>query len=349
VLALEADAQSLNYARSQGFIVEERIALQTLGLSVVRLRAPGGERLRLSLERLRSGDPNTAYDYNHIYRVTQSPRPSAQPRRRATPSPAPAVVRPPPAPSVAIGMIDGPIAPAHPSLRAAAIEQRVFARGRASGDVAHGTAVASLLVGQDRPAFAGGAPGARLFAGAVVSQEAKGGDLATADAMVRALDWLTAQGAAVINISMAGPPNALVEDAVKRTQARGAIIVAAVGNDGPAAPPRFPAAYDGVVGVTAVDSRDGVYRRAGRGQHVDLAAPGVDVAVAVPGAGYAVKSGTSFAAPHVAAALAQSHRRPDPAAARAAVEKVAAQAADRGDRGKDPVYGAGIYRPGGKP
>jgi subtilisin family serine protease len=187
-----------------------------------------------------------------------------------------------------------------------------------------------------------------LLAGAVVSQETAGGDLASADAMVKALDWLVAQGAPVINVSMAGPPNQLVEDAVRRTIQRGALVVAAVGNDGPAAPPRYPAAYEGVVGVTAVDARDSVYRRAGRGPHVDMAARGVDVAVAAPGAGYTQKSGTSFAAPQVAAALAKAHRRPDPQRARAALDAVSANVEDRGDNGKDPVYGLGVYRSGGK-
>lgn len=114
-------------------------------------------------------------------------------------------------------------------------------------------------------------------------------------------------------------------------------------------PPRYPAAYEGVVGVTAVDARDGVYRRAGRGLHVDLAARSVDVSVAAPGSGYTQKSGTSFAAPQVAAALAKTLNRPDPQSARAAFDAVAASAPDRGDNGKDPVYGLGVYRAGGKP
>lgn len=232
LLALEENARSLNFARSQGFVIVERFRLETLGLSVVRLQTPKGAPLRVSLERLRSGDPNTAYDFNHIYHLSQT-RPN-QARRKPAPAATPAAALPV-LTQGAIGMIDGPVQTSHPALRPAVVEQRMFASGKATANTEHGTAVASLLVGQDGAGFKGGLPGARLLAGSVVSTASASGDLATADAMVKALDWLVAKGAPVINVSMAGPPNALVADAIKRTIRRGALVVAAVGNDGPAA------------------------------------------------------------------------------------------------------------------
>src|SRR3546814_15328799 len=78
----------------------------------------------------------------------------------------------------------------------------------------------------------------------------------------------------VINVSLVGPPNLLVRTAVTAVQRRGLIVVAAVGNDGPAAAPLYPAAYPGVVAVTGVDSNNRVLSEAGRGPHVDFAAPG---------------------------------------------------------------------------
>jgi subtilisin family serine protease len=239
-------------------------------------------------------------------------------------------------------MIDGAVSAAHPALRNARIEQRDFARATGPRPTEHGTAVASLLVGDDRPAFRGAAPGGRLFSASVVSSESDGASLAVADSMVRALDWLVASGAPVVNISLAGPPNLLLEDAVKRAAARGVIIVAAVGNDGPAAPPRYPAAYDGVLGVTAVDSAGGIYRRAARGGHVDLAAPGVNVIAASQAGRYGPKTGTSFAAPQVAAALARDYRRAEPVASQRVIAALTAGARDSGERGKDPVFGSGI-------
>ncbi|MES2135488.1 MAG: S8 family serine peptidase [Pseudomonadota bacterium] len=80
-------------------------------------------------------------------------------------------------------------------------------------------------------------------------------------------------------------------------------VVAAVGNDGPAAPPQYPASYPGVVAVTGVDAHGRALVEAGRATHLDFAAPGADMAAAVPGQGYAKVRGTSFASPLAAARL----------------------------------------------
>src|SRR5690606_13341212 len=145
---------------------------------------------------------------------------------------------------VSLGLIDGGVA-AHPSV-AGRVEQRGFARGAPSPS-RHGTAVASLLIGEGT--VRGAAPGARLLAADVYGAAPAGGK---ASAIARALGWLVQRGAAVVTISLVGPDNKLLALAVQRAQARGLLIVAAVGNDGPAAPPAYPAAYPGVLGVTGV-------------------------------------------------------------------------------------------------
>ena len=108
----------------------------------------------------------------------------------------------------------------------------------------------------------------------------------------------------MINISLVGPQNRVVQRAVQALRARGIEIVAAVGNDGPAAPPQYPASYPGVVAVTGVDARGRALPEAGKAGHLDFAAPGADMAAALPGQGYAKVRGTSFAAPLAAARLA---------------------------------------------
>jgi subtilisin family serine protease len=107
----------------------------------------------------------------------------------------------------------------------------------------------------------------------------------------------------VINISLVGPQNAVVAKAIGAVQRRGIRVVAAVGNDGPAAPPQYPASYPGVLAVTAVDARGHALPEAGKAAHLDFAAPGADMAAALPGQGYARVRGTSFAAPLAAARL----------------------------------------------
>jgi len=125
----------------------------------------------------------------------------------------------------------------------------------------------------------------------------------SATAIVRALGWLAAHHPQVITISLVGPSNRLVQRAIQAVQARGIEVVAAVGNDGPAAPPQYPASYPRVVAVTGVDARGRALVEAGRATHLDFAAPGADMAAALPGQGYARVRGTSFAAPLAAARL----------------------------------------------
>ncbi|MBR7619661.1 S8 family serine peptidase [Phenylobacterium sp. 20VBR1] len=124
--------------------------------------------------------------------------------------------------------------------------------------------------------------------------------------------------------------------------ARGHLVVAAVGNDGPAAPPLYPAAYPGVVSVTGVDGRRKVLPEAGRGGHVDFAAPGSDMARASTQGGYVALRGTSFAAPLVAGRLALDLSGPDRAGAARAITDLSRQATDLGARGPDPIYGNGL-------
>src|SRR3546814_16769442 len=84
----------------------------------------------------------------------------------------------------------------------------------------------------------------------------------------------------VVGFSLVGPANPLVARIVEKVLARGTRIVAPVGNDGPAAPPAFPASSKGVIAVTGVDARDRALVEAGRGLHLRYAAPGAAIAAA---------------------------------------------------------------------
>jgi subtilisin family serine protease len=119
-------------------------------------------------------------------------------------------------------------------------------------------------------------------------------------------------------------------------------LVAAVGNDGPAAPPLYPASYPHVIGVTAVDAQRRVLIEAARGNQVMFAARGADMPAADSGGKYAAIRGTSFAAPVVAALLAQSVTAPDLSSANAAIEALAHSAVDLGPQGRDLTYGFGL-------
>jgi subtilisin family serine protease len=145
-----------------------------------------------------------------------------------------------------------------------------------------------------------------------------------------------------VNISLVGAKSVLLTGLVRAMTQRGFLLVAAVGNDGPTAPPLFPAAYPDVVGVTGVDAKRRVLPEACRGEQVDFAAWGAEFSAAAIGGGYEELRGTSFATPIVAALLALSLQAPDPAAAQAAVSGLAATAIDIGNNGVDPSYGKGL-------
>lgn len=156
-------------------------------------------------------------------------------------------------------------------------------------------------------------------------------------ALARALGWLTQSGSKVVTVSLVGPRNALVERAVAEAQDRGVVVVAAVGNDGPAAPPAYPASYTGVVAVTGVDRSERALIEAGRALHLDYAAPG-DRVYAFDGSGRIKRwRGTSFATPLVAARIAAALGRGGNWRAR-----TDAEARDLGARGHDDTYGRGL-------
>ena len=143
-------------------------------------------------------------------------------------------------------------------------------------------------------------------------------------------------------MSLAGPPNRVLEAAISAASERGMLVIAAVGNNGPAGEPLYPAAYAHVVGVTAVDSANRIYRYANRGRHVTFAAPGVRVKVADDGGGYSTESGTSMAAPYAAAIIAQAVAKGVAPSNDEVLAALKAAAIDLGDKDFDDVFGYGL-------
>lgn len=293
LVAIDPDPLSLQLASSAGFRVLADDTDPELGLRNVELAVPGGMAVTKALRLLHKIAPSLAADYDHLY------EPAGGGLRPIGGALAASAAISGGASGRTIGMIDGGVA-SHPSLAGARIEQNGFSGSpRPTG---HGTAVASLLVGDQGP-FHGAATGAQLYVADVYGGNQAAG---SASAIVRALGWLATHHPQVINISLVGPANLLVQRAIAAVQARGIEVVAAVGNDGPAAPPQFPASYPGVIAVTGVDAHGRALVEAGRASHLDFAAPGADMAAALPERGYARVRGTSFAAPLAAARLLEA-------------------------------------------
>lgn len=362
VLAYSPSAEALSLAVAAGFAIVRERELAGLGAKVVVLGAPPKMSTRRALAKLRQLDPVGTYDFNHLYissgevagHAMSSARPAqnpshalnvsdrwwersiriAQMERTAQAESAPSSQGAPSA--VRVGLVDGGVDTSHPVFEGVLIHRHGC--GDRPAPSPHGTAVASLIAGHAGK-FQGGAPGAELYAADIYCDRPTGGAM---DDIAEAIGWIVGQKVPVINVSLVGPKNALLEDVVRAASARGHLIVAAVGNDGPAARPLYPAAYPDVVGVTAVDVKQRVLLEACRGPHVDFAAPGADMAAAILSSAYSPVRGTSFAAPLVASLLAAQLHDPDKAAAQEAVASLARLAVDLGDKGVDTVYGNGL-------
>jgi len=337
VVALSPTQEALDRARAAGFGIGRTRALEGLDVTIVVLQAPAGMSTRRALERLREADPEGTYDYNHIY-LDSGEVAAAEPGE-------PAPVNMPvegagqqlaAVAGIKIGLIDGGVQRAHPVFTGVTIHEHGCAGGNIPSP--HGTAVASLLVGQTTD-FHGAAPGAELFSADVYCDLADGGAV---DLVAEAFAWMARRKVPVINISLVGPSNALLERIVKVVIKKGHIVVAAVGNDGPSAPPLFPAAYPNVIAVTGVDARRRVLVEACRGEHVDFSAPGSNMSAAGIETPFAKVRGTSFASPLVAGLLARSINAPGKERAESAVAMLVAQATDLGAKGTDKVYGNGL-------
>jgi len=296
-------------AKGYGVIAREDV----LGVGFVRLSVPRSRSLGQAIRELRKlGGKDVSADQLH------SPS-GAIPGHPAPPAPGNGPV---------VGVIDGGVAGA------------ALASGFASGAPRandHGTAVASLITGAGT--VRGGLSGARIASADVYGSDPAGGN---ATAIARAIGWMVQNRVSVVTISLVGPPNPVLGKVIAAAQARGTVIVAAVGNNGPAAPPAYPASYPGVVAVTGIDGRGRVLIESGRATHLDYAAPGADMlAMASNGRTMRVR-GTSFAAPFVAATIARFYSAPDPSGLRAAMTRVDSQARDAGSRGPDKLYGRGV-------
>ncbi|MES2048238.1 MAG: S8 family serine peptidase, partial [Pseudomonadota bacterium] len=276
-----------------------------------------------ALTQLQALDTGGVYDYNHVYTgsgaITAADSDAVT--AGASDKPKHMMDTPDSAAAVQVGLIDGGLDTRHIVFRNATVHR--WGCDNKPAPSAHGTAVASLMVGKAGH-FRGVVPGASLYAADVYCNTNTGGAV---DNIVGALAWFAKERIAVVNISLVGPPNQMLERGVRAMLSHGHMLVAAVGNDGPAAPPLYPASYPGVIGVSAVDVQGRVLPEAARGSQVMFAAPGNGiVAAAIGDPPYRVVRGTSFASPLVAAMLATYISQPNPVAARLALAQLARQA-----------------------
>src|ERR1700730_8349926 len=343
ILGLAPTEAAVDHARELGFLVDREQTIGGMNLRVVVFRAPQGLTTKKALRTLREADPGGSYDYNHINSggASGGPAPSRGTTEttgmaaRDAPTPVPPATSPAQS-RVRIGLLDSGVDLTHPVFRDSVVH--TSGCGNHAVPAAHGTAVASLLIGRS-DVFHGVQPDAELYAADVYCGRPTGGSV---DMLVAAFGWMVQEKVPVINVSLVGPKNLMLERVIGDLIAGGYVIVAAVGNDGPAAPPLYPASYPRVIGVTAVDAHRHVLIEAARGPQVMFASPGADLAAAGNDHAYAAVRRTSLAAPFVAGLRASGLAAPNSADAAAAVEQLAKTAVDLGPPGRDLTYGFGL-------
>jgi subtilisin family serine protease len=322
LVALDISPEALSKAQGRGFGLIAQDRLQSLDSIVTRLTVPASMTGDDALRMMKQIDPKGTFDFTHYYGLQYAPSGTADGGAKD--------VLPRKKDKLTIGLIDTGVM-SHAALKGASISSHDFGSGQGAIPLAHGTAIASILVSEGSSSLYV----ANIFRGGT------GKPFTSADAIVKALEWMVSNKVRVVNISLAGPRNAILDRLVEKSVGKGTIIVAAAGNGGPTAPPAYPAALRNVVAVTAVDANRRVYRYANQGRYITVAAHGVGEPAADTSGGIARFSGTSFATPHVSAWMARCLKSSGSADCAARLRK---KAIDLGAPGYDPVYGHGLIQ-----
>lgn len=313
VLVTAPSVEDIAALEQAGFRIAERSTIEGLEIDIIRLAVPAGMTLARAQQRAREIAPQAEVSADNLYRQSGS--------TQVTPGPMPLALAAQAGTTIgtAVGVIDGAAGKA-----TAVSAQKGFARGAPVASD-HGSAVASLLL----------ATGVRrVWVADVYGSDPAGGN---ALAIAKALGWLTASGCKIVTISLVGPDNPVIARAVAAARQRGVVVLAAVGNDGPAAPPAYPASYSGVLAITGVDRKGRALIEAGRALHLDYAAPGAEVRAADASGRARLWRGTSFATPLAAARVAAALESGTDW--RAALDH---EARDLGRKGPDATYGRGL-------
>lgn len=322
---------------TDGYEIVERHDLASGAGDIVKFRIPRRMGMDAARESVRRLAPAALVDFNHYYRPESGQCEGGRCLVRHIAGWPESIEPLGCSPAQPIGLIDTQINTQHASLA----ETRIISiplvpEEKERSGARHGTAVAALLVGKGD--VTGLLPGWELIA----VDAFRKGDIATSLDLVRAIDILSSRNVGVINMSLSGPDNSLLRKVIADVLARDIVLVAAAGNEGPRAKPLYPAAYPDVIAVTAVDRRKRVYRRAAQGDHIDIAAPGVSVWTAASISGERPRTGTSFAAPFVAAAAALIKAN-NPGFSNEEVHIVLEnEAIDLGKPGRDDIFGWGL-------
>ena len=344
-------SQAALAVQAAGGTLLANVALPNLGMNIAVLTFGSDAQAATALAQLKASRGITADRHAIAYPMQQSaaPVPAKQYAHE--------LLKAPPkgsgklGASMTVGIIDTEVTNADSLALANFKGKRIFADTDKAAPADHGNAVASIVAASGN-GFEGLAQGITLRSAGVMREVAPGINATNTLLVAQALDWMIGEKVQVVNLSLGSASDAVLGAVVTKSISAGLVLVAAAGNGGPTAAPSYPAAYPGVIAVTAVDAQKRLYVRANRGAYVAIAAPGVDVWVPLAANDSKGKymSGTSFASPFVAAAAAQAiaqgmasqPKTATPVSAQSILQTLCSKAADIGPKG--PEVGCGLLQ-----
>jgi transcription initiation factor TFIIIB Brf1 subunit/transcription initiation factor TFIIB len=346
LLLVNAGKATLEAVQQQGLRLQRAIPLSKLKMTITPVSIPRGEDVSTVLDKLKQQGIKQIM-LNHFYQLE-----GQKIQMHVTPDyPNTLINWSIPCKNcgigIKIGLVDSYVDAQTDALKNQQITRRSFAEGAETSNLDHGTAIATLLVGCHDKKFCGLMPDAVLYAAGAFSDAESSNPRATILAIAKAMDWLMTEKVDVINLSFSGPDNELLKIAIQQISKKRIPVIAAAGNHGKDADPVYPAAYPGVIAVTAVDQFNRLYNRANQGRYISFAAPGVQVPVPCSGQDICLKSGTSFAAPYCTALVASNLRRgKKKRSIKTIINRLRKNSVDLGPVGRDGAYGWGLVQCG---
>lgn len=339
VTSTREEAQALEQLIQQyGISVKRRSSYSGLGMVVSVLRIPSDYATTDVVEQLTTSYPEFTVDFNHRYQLLTSnseaysdPKHWAYKMMQWTSVNQNCHIR------NKIGIIDTGIAETNTIDHSRIRSKSMLSFGVKAAAKNHGTAIASLLIGSPGLDIPGLLPEVTLYSAGIFRQRNENKTDTTAELILKALNWMAEEEVSVINLSLGGPHNRAVEIAIQRLLETGRIIVSAAGIDAQEEA-LHPAAQEGVIAVTAVDASLKPFSNRVAGDYVDFAAPGVDLWLLNEKGKGRYLSGSSFAAPVVAASYALLNINPE------THDLLKNTARDLGKPGRDEVFGWGLPR-----
>lgn len=252
--------------------------------------------------------------------------------------------------NVKIAVLDTGISSSHPDLT---VSGGINLAGKSKNkkwddDNGHGTHAAGIIAARNNSiGVVGVAPDAQVYAVKVLDAYGSG----YISDVIEGIDWAVQNNMDIVSLSLGTTTySQALNDTTANAYKAGILLVAAAGNSGDGNISTndvlYPAKFDSVIAVSAVDNNNNAPVWSADGAQVELAAPGVDIYSTWLDGGYVNQSGTSMAAPFVSGMAALVKSRDLSMMPQEIRNKLANNAIDLGEAGKDAVYGYGLVQAG---